>query len=111
MLKYYLFTIIATIFGAFGAYFLKMASDTKKSLIKLIFFEPKFYVGGILYFLSSLISIFVLKFLPYGIAYFFTSLTYLWSFLIGIFLLNEKFTLNKLINLILIICGIVIITL
>ena len=110
MLKYYLLVIFATISGAFGAFFLKKASDTKKSFIQLIFFDFNFYIGGFLYFLGSILCIFALKFLPYGIVYFFLSLTYLWSFLIGIFLLKEIYNINKIINLLLIICGIVMIT-
>ncbi len=110
MLKYYVLIVFATICGAFGAFFLKKAADTKKSFIQLVFFNFNFYLGGFLYFLGSLLCIFALKFLPYGIVYFFLSLTYLWSFLIGVFLLKEKYNVNKIINLLLIICGIVMIT-
>ncbi len=110
MLKYYILIIFATLCGSFGAYFLKKASNTRNSIIKLIFFNFDFYIGGFLYFLGSILCIIALKFLPYGIVYFFMSLTYLWSFLIGIFILKESLSINKIINLILIICGIIMIT-
>jgi len=108
MLKY-LIVILATFFGAFGAYYLKKASDTKKNFIKLIFFDFNFYFGAFLYLLGAFSSIIALKFLPYGIVYFSYSITYIWSFLIGIFLLKESCDINKIINLGLIICGIVMI--
>jgi len=110
MLKYYIIVILATLFGAFGAYFLKVASDTKKPFLKLIFFDFNFYLGGLLYFSGSILCIVALKYLPYGIVYFFLSLTYLWSFLIGISLLKETYNIRKIINLLLIICGIIMLT-
>lgn len=106
---YYILAVFATISGSFGAYFLKKASDTKKSIIKLIFFELNFYIGSFLYFLGSFLCIIALKFVPYGIFYFFMSLEYFWSFLIGVFLLKESVNFNKILNLLFIICGIVMI--
>lgn len=106
MNKIYLYTLLVTmtIFGCFGGYFFKRASNKRavdKSILKCI----DFYIGGSLYFFSAVINIYLLKFLPYTIVLPLTSITYIWTLLVSHKLLKEEISNLKKIGVGLIIVG------
>lgn len=100
----YLFLVSLTVFGALGGYFLKLASEKSKNILRL-FFTIYFYIGGLLYFVSAVLNIYVLKSLDYTIVLPITSLTYIWSSFLSFIILKEKFSIYKIIGLILILIG------
>jgi drug/metabolite transporter (DMT)-like permease len=95
--------LLMTIMGAFGGYFFKRISLYKIGLNKN--FIMNLLLGGGLYFLSALLNIYLLKLLPYTIAYPLTSLTYLWTLIISYIFLSEKITLRKILGVSCIIIG------
>lgn len=104
---YYVYLIIMTLIGAFAALFLKKASDFKN--IKLLLYDVNFYIGGILYFLSALINIYVLRFLDYSIVLPLTSITYIWTMIISYLVFKEKITSKKIVGIGMIILGAILI--
>ena len=79
-MKYYIVLIIMTILGACGSFYLKKASDAKK--IKILVITPAFYLGGLLYLISAILNIYILKFLDYSVVLPLTSITYIWTFVL-----------------------------
>ena len=110
MLRYYLFLIGMTVLGSFGAYFLKKATAGNKGLLQA-FFTKELYIGGVLYFASALVNIYVLKYLDYTVVLPLTSLAYIWTMFIAGFIMKEKITRNKIIGVICIMVGAVLISL
>ena len=100
----YLLLIAMTLMGAFGAYFLKRASGAD-GLMKLLR-TPAFYLGGGLYGLSAILNILLLRILPYSVVLPLTSLTYIWTAIIGWKLLNEKITRRMVTGIACIIAGV-----
>lgn len=103
----YIFLIIMTLMGAFAALFLKKASNFKS--IKSLVYDINFYIGGILYFLSALINIYVLRFLEYSIVLPLTSITYIWTMVISYYVFKEKISSKKIAGVGLIIFGAILI--
>lgn len=105
----YALVISMTLLAAFASYFLKKSTQGN-SIISII--TNKFlYIGGTLYVMSSLINVWVLRFLPYSIVVPMGGICYIWTILISWKFLNEKINLKKILGVILIICGVVFITL
>lgn len=104
---YYTLLIIMTLMGAFAALFLKKASDFKD--IKTLILDINIYIGGILYFLSALINIYILRYLNYSIVLPFTSITYIWTMIISYYIFKEKISRKKIIGISLILFGVILI--
>lgn len=104
---YYTLLIIMTLMGAFAALFLKKASDFKD--IKTLILDINIYIGGILYFLSALINIYILRYLNYSIVLPFTSITYIWTMIISYYIFKEKISRKKIIGINLILFGVILI--
>lgn len=106
MSKIYLYILLTlmTIMGAFGGFFFKKATATIKDFRSLIL-NINLYIGGGLYFLSALINIYLLKYLPYIIVLPMTAITYIWTLLISYRYLKENITNYKKIGVLLIIVG------
>lgn len=102
----YVFLLIMTIMGAFAGLFLKKASssDGLKSLI----INLNLYFGGVLYFISALVNIYLLKFLEYSVVLPLTSITYIWTMIISYFILNENITFRKIVGIVFILVGAII---
>lgn len=99
-----LMLLVMTWCGAFGGYFLKLASDTdlKKELPVLV----KWLIIGLLsYGSGAILNIIVLRYMPYTIVFPLTSITYIWTFVLSYFLLGEPITKRKLLGIGLIIIG------
>ncbi len=92
-MSHYLLILPMTVTGAFGAFFLKRASaaDGIAALLK----NRNFYLGGVLYVLAALMNIYLLRFLPYNIVLPLTSVTYIWTALIGWKLLGEAISIRS----------------
>ncbi|WP_455089438.1 EamA family transporter [Peptoanaerobacter stomatis] len=101
--------LLMTLIGAIAGFFLKKSStsDNFYDLLK----NKYFYIGGSLYFISSLLNIYLLKENAYIFVITFTSITYIWSLLLAYKLLNEKITPYKIIGILLIGFGVFIISL
>ena len=104
MYKYLLVCLIMTVFGAFGGLFFKKAADTSTSILKIVL-NPYLYVGGILYVISAILNILVLKKLDYTVVLPITAITYIWTLVISYFILKEKLRGKKIAGVILIIVG------
>ena len=102
----YSLLILMTGCGAIGAFLLKLASDKIDSL-KKIFITKELYIGGIFYVIGALLNIYLLGIIPYSIIMPLNALTYIWTFLLGIFILKEKVNKNKLISMGFICIGII----
>nr|WP_221434301.1 EamA family transporter [Geomicrobium halophilum] len=90
-------------FGSLGGYFFKQAS--KNGLGLTYTFIGYFLLGGLLYGIGAILNIYTLQFLPYTVVFPLTSITYIWTFLIAYFFLNESITVQKVIGVLLIIAG------
>lgn len=96
--------LVMTWCGAFGGYFLKLASDTdlKKDFPVLV----KWLIVGLLsYGSGAILNIIVLRYMPYTVVFPLTSITYIWTFILSYVLLGEPITKRKLAGILLIIVG------
>lgn len=107
-----LLAILMTGMGSFGALCFKFLSKPDEKLtIKGMLFNKMLYIGGVLYVLSSLINIILLKYWDYTIVYPLTSLTYVWTLFTSRIFLKEKINLLKIVAIVLIISGIIVVNL
>lgn len=105
----YAVLLVMTLMGSVASLFLKKASGSQGFLGMLR--NVNLYVGGILYVLSALLNIWVLRFLDYSVVLPLTSLTYMWTMFISRAFLKEKITIRKIIGVVLIIIGAVLVSL
>lgn len=98
-----------TLMGAFAGYFLKKASSAKS--LKEMLIRPFFYLGGLLYLISAILNVYLLKFIDFSIMLPLTSVTYIWTMIIAYKLLNERITKNKIYGIGLIITGVFVLVL
>ncbi|BBK78195.1 EamA family transporter [Clostridium butyricum] len=104
---YYILLIIMTLMGAIASLFLKKASGFKS--LKQLVFNINLYLGGILYVLSAVINIYILRFLDYSLVLPLTSITYIWTMIISYCVFKEKITIKKMFGLMLVIIGVMLI--
>lgn len=101
--------ILMTATGAFGALLFKKASD-KSDGVKGLIFNLNLYFGLFLYLISSVINIYVLKYLDYSIVLPLTSITYVWTMALSYFILKEHIGKKKILGVALILIGAAIIS-
>ena len=114
MLPYSLIFIM-TVMGSVASLFLKKASaslegDGMVAVFIRLFVTPSLYVGGILYVLSALINIYVLRLLDYSQVLPLTAFTYVWTMILARIKLKEKLGIKKVAGVILIIVGAVLVS-
>lgn len=97
-----IYLILMTLMGSFGSLFLKKSTQINKN----IFCNKYFYIGGILYFLSAILNIYLLKKFNYSTLLPLTSLTYLWSIILAKIYLKEYLSSKKIIGLCILMLGI-----
>ena len=68
------------------------------------------YIGGLLYLLSAVLNIWILRFLDYSVVLPLTSLTYIWTMIISYLILKEKITIKKILGVAFILVGAVIVS-
>lgn len=100
---YFLFLLIMTLLGAMASLFLKKASGSD-GLIAIIK-NVNLYVGAILYLISAIFNIWILRYLDYSVVLPLTSLTYIWTMLFSYMILKEKLTSKKILGVVLILIG------
>lgn len=94
------------ILASLGSYFLKKSSAGGFS-IRTLLTTPWLYLGGILYTLSALLNLYLLRLLPYSMVIPLGSLTYIWTLIISNRLLGEPITRHKIEGIVLIVFGVV----
>lgn len=109
MIVYYLIIVLLTFLGALASVFLKRATESN-GILKMIL-NVNLYIGGVLYVLSALMDIFVLKYLDYSVVLPMTSITYIWTMVLAKLLLKEKITTKKIFGVCLIVVGAVLVSL
>lgn len=107
-------TIVNCFFGAIAAFLLKKSTKKIKKLwpIKTAIrniLESKILIGGIIYFITAIFAILLLKKLDVMVFFPLTSVTYIFSFILANKYLNEKITINKIIGICLIIIGVILV--
>lgn len=98
--------ILMTMLGAVGSLGLKKGASSAKGILHLMF-NPWFLGGGFLYFVSAVLDIWLLKYIPYVIVLPLTALTYCWSMALAAFVLKERVTKTKVCGLLLLLGGMV----
>lgn len=88
-----------------ASFFLKKSTNEGLSTKKLIL-NPCFYWGGGLYVFSTLLSLYLLKQLPYSIVIPLGSLTYVWTLIIAHYFLEEAVTKQKILGILFILVGV-----
>ena len=102
----YLLTIPMTFLGAMGAYFFKKAS-VQVTNIRTLLGSKELYLGGLLYVISAVMNILLLRYLQYSILYPLTAITYVWTAFLAHFLLGEKLSGRILWGIVVICAGVV----
>lgn len=102
---YYILLVIMTLIGAFASLFLKKASYFEN--FRELIWNINLYIGGILYFVSAVVNIYILHFLDYSIVLPLTSITYIWTMIIAYLVFEEKITKKKIAGLSLILIGVI----
>lgn len=98
--------MLMTLLGAVGSLGLKKGAASARGLLSLVF-NVWFIGGGLLYFISALLDIWLLKYLPYVLVLPLTSMTYCWSTALAGLVLKERITKTKMFGMLLLICGMV----
>ena len=92
-----------TFAGSLASIFLKKASSS--DCIACILKNISLYIGILLYGISAIVNIFVLKKLDYSVVLPLTSITYIWTMFLSCIILKESISRKKIIGVILIIVG------
>ena len=108
MLLYLFLVLMMTLLGSIAALFLKRASSSQG--IKAMLCNVNFYAGGVLYFASALLNIWLLRLLDYSVVLPLTSLTYIWTMFLSYLILREKITSKKMAGVALILIGAVMVS-
>ena len=97
--------VLMGLFASVASLFLKRSTEGGLSVEKLLG-SPYFYLGGMLYVLSALLNLYLLKRLPYSTVVPLGALTYIWTLIIAHKFLGETITRRKIAGLLLIIVGV-----
>jgi drug/metabolite transporter (DMT)-like permease len=97
---------VNSVVAAFASYFLKKGSGFKG--IRQMFRQKFLWLGGAMYVATVALGIVMLRYYDLTVMVPFGALTYVWSLLIGRFLLKERVTTRKAAGVALIIAGAVV---
>ena len=103
--------ISSTVVGAFGAFFFKRGADRLEFSIVALIKNYSIYLGALLYLVSNILFILPLRSNNLSIVYGFSGLYYVWTMLIGRYILGERITTRKIVGVALVVIGIVVISL
>lgn len=103
MMIYFICLLVMTMLGSVASLFLKKASEADGiiSMIKNI----NLYIGGLLYLVSAVLNIWILRYLEYSVVLPLTSLTYIWTMILSYIILKEKISKKKIVGVGLILIG------
>jgi drug/metabolite transporter (DMT)-like permease len=99
-----LILLIMTMLGAMGAFLFKKSHEDGKKRFLLL--NLHVLAGGTAYFLSSIINIYLLRSYDYTTILPATSITYVWTAILGRIYFSEPLSLKKLFGIFLLIIGI-----
>ena len=102
----YLCVVVMSLIGALGAFFFKKSTERMDGVFSLLG-VPTFYLGGVLYVLSALMNVVLIRFLDYTVLYPMTAIGYVWSLVISNRFLGERITAKKVLGVGLICLGVV----
>lgn len=103
--------LVTTLAGSVGALYLKKAMDNMPELsLGNVLRSGAAYLGLFFYIVSAVTNIILLGAFEYSIVFPMTSLTYVWTAMISVFIFRERLTLNKGIAILLIIIGVFVIS-
>lgn len=102
MILLYSVLIIMTFIGSVAAIFLKKATMVNK--------YRNIFAGGLLYFISALMNIYILKYMDYSVVLPLTSLTYIWTLFLTSVYFKEEINRKKTFGIILILIGSILVT-
>lgn len=102
----YLLALPMTFLGAMGAYFFKKAAGQAANIRSLLG-HKELYLGGLLYVISAVMNILLLRYLQYSILYPMTAITYIWTVFLAHLLLGEKLSGRILLGIAVICVGVV----
>lgn len=105
----YLFVVLMTLLGAIASALFKKA--TGKYTFKELLFSSIFIAGVLIYGISALLNIYLLKNIQYSKLVPMISLSYIWSMIIAKFFFGEKIGFLKIVGLIVLIVGVFLISL
>lgn len=106
MIVIYGILLLMTLLGALAAFLLKRAMGYM--LLRSKGFWLNFGLGGLFYLIAAILNIYVLRLAEYSIVLPMTSLTYVWTLLLGVRYLDEQLTVRKGIGVLLIVVGAVV---
>ena len=92
-----------TLLGSAASLFLKKASNSENIIVMIK--NINLYIGGLLYFISAVMNIWILRYLEYSVVLPLTSLTYIWTMFLSYIILKEKITKKKALGVMLILIG------
>ena len=101
--------LLMTLCGSLGALFFKRASGKRQGLVSLLR-TPQLYLGGCFYGVGALLNIVLLNVWEYSIVYPLTAITYVWTLFLSNRLLGERLTRRKVLGVLLVFCGVVLLT-
>ncbi len=96
--------LVMTWCGAFGGYFLKLASGTDLKFERPALIR-RLIIGLLSYGAGAVLNIFALRYMAYTIVFPLTSITYIWTFILSYVLLGEPITKRKIAGVVLIMAG------
>ena len=100
--------LFMTLMGSVASLFLKRASSSQN--IKAMLFNINLYVGGLLYLISAVLNIWLLRLMDYSVVLPLTSLTYIWTMILSYLILKERISRKKIIGVVLILIGAVLVS-
>lgn len=109
MTLYFISLLVMTMLGSVASLFLKRASGSKGIIAMLK--NINLYIGGVLYLVSAVLNIWILRYLDYSVVLPLTSLTYIWTMVLSYMILKEKITKKKIAGVIFILIGAVCVSL
>lgn len=98
--------LISALFAATGQYFLKIGADGNLKLFDFVNFN--IFVGAVLYVLGAVLWVYILAFQPLTKVFPFTALTFIFVYILSVFLLGEAVTSSDFLGIILTILGLTI---
>jgi drug/metabolite transporter (DMT)-like permease len=104
----YVIVIIGTFIASLASFCLKKSS-TGVGVVG-IFRSPMFYLGGFLYALSSIVTIWLLQRLPYSVVLPMGGICYIWTLFISHKFLGEKINKFKVLGVVSIIAGVLLLS-